>query len=48
VLDLYSTFQSASTLDEYSLFWIARIVHHNLGGVPVGNVAVKLHDDIWQ
>jgi hypothetical protein len=48
VLDLYSTFHSASTLDEYSLLWIARIVHHNLGGVPLGKVAAKLHDDLWQ
>jgi hypothetical protein len=48
VLDLYATFQSASTLDEYSLFWIARIVHHRLGGLPVRKVAAKLHDDLWQ
>jgi len=48
VLDLYSTFRSASTLDDYSLLWIARIVHHLIGGMPVGKVASKLHDDLWQ
>ncbi len=28
--------------------WIARIVHHNLAGLPVGKVAAKLHDDLWR
>ena len=48
VLDLYATFRSASTLDDYSLLWIARIVHHRIGHVPIGKVATTLHDDLWQ
>jgi hypothetical protein len=48
VLENYTTFLSASTLDALSLFWIARIVHHDLGHVPLSQVASKLHDDIYR
>jgi len=48
VLENYTTFLSASTLDALSLFWVARVVHHTLGRVPLAHVASKLHDDIFK
>ena len=48
VLANYPIFKSASTLEITSLFWIARVVHHRIGGAPLGDVAKLLHDTLWR
>ena len=48
VLANYPTFSSAATLNLESLFWIARVVHHRIGGAPLGDVAKLLHDTLWR
>ncbi len=31
-----------------TLLWIARVVHHRIACHPLGEVAQRLHDDIWR
>lgn len=38
--------RSASQLRYSTLFWIARIVYHDIGGEPLGEVAERLYADV--
>jgi hypothetical protein len=40
--------RAANTVDPGTVLWIARVVHHRIGGAPLGQVARRAHDDIWQ
>jgi hypothetical protein len=37
---------SAHQIDRATPFWIARVVHHRIGGAPLGSVAQWLHEQI--
>lgn len=44
----YRRYQSGRAADEATLFWAARIVHHQLGKQRLGTTAQFLHDTIWE
>lgn len=44
----FRRYQSGKAADEATLLWAARIVHHQLGGHPLGTTAQFLHDTIWK
>lgn len=48
LLGNYRRYQSGKAADEATLLWAARIVHHQLGGNPLGTTAQFLHDTIWE
>jgi len=47
VLDDFEVQWSAGRVDAATLLWIARIVYHRIGGHPLGEVARRLHDEVW-
>jgi hypothetical protein len=48
VLNNYERYANGKALDEGALLYIARIVHHHIGGKPLGTTAQFLHDTIWE
>ena len=47
ILDNFETQWSANRVDVSTLLWIARIVHHRIGGNALASVARWLHDEVW-
>lgn len=47
LLSTFPVLSKAGMLTPPGLFWIARIVHHDIGGNPLGEVADFLHDEVW-
>ncbi len=39
---------ASDQLDEPTVLWIARFVHHKLEGVPLGEIAARAHDWLWR
>jgi hypothetical protein len=48
LLGNYPRYESGDAADAATLLWAARIVHHQLGGEPLGTTAQFLHDTIWE
>lgn len=47
VLDNFDVQRDARRMTGSTLLWIARIVHHRIGGVAVADVARRLHDEVY-
>jgi len=45
-LDMLVAHDDARSIDLATPFWVARIVHHQIGGSPLGSVAQWLHDEL--
>lgn len=44
----YSLLYDARAMRLGTLLWAARVVHHRIAGTPLGEVAQRLHDDIYR
>jgi hypothetical protein len=48
LLESFPALREADSLDPGALLWVARVVHHRIGGARLGQVAGHAHDDIWR
>lgn len=48
LVDYADALHDAELADSATVLWIARIVYHRIGGVPLGDVAQRFHDDLWK
>lgn len=48
LLGNYGTLYDGASVRPGMLLWAARVVHHRIAGAPIGEVALRLHDDIRQ
>ncbi|MEJ7600091.1 MAG: hypothetical protein WKG01_19440, partial [Kofleriaceae bacterium] len=46
LVDNLERHEQSGQLRRATLFWIARVVHHRIGGAPLGEVAQWLHEQI--